>query len=61
VYEKYRSRKWILSIFVLILAAVMALQGKLSGELAQIITVVIGSYNGAQGIIDWAKTRNGMD
>jgi len=58
---KYRSRKWLLTVAVLLIATALSVFGKLSAELTQIITALIVSYNGAQGIVDAVRARNGTD
>ena len=58
MFEKYRSRKWILTLLVLVIATGTALAGKLSGELAQVLTGLVISYNAFQGFVDWKKAGN---
>ena len=57
--KKYRSRKWMLTLSILVVACLFAGFDKLSGELSSVLTGLGVSYNGFQGLIDWQKARNG--
>ena len=50
--EKYRSRKFILSIMVLSATIALAYFEKINGDVALIFTALIASYNVMQGLID---------
>lgn len=55
---KFRSRKWRLTLLVLLIAVVFAGIEKLSPELSNVLIVLAGTYNVGQGIIDWQKAKN---
>lgn len=50
--EKFRSRKFILSLLIMLATIGLAYIGKLNGDVALVFTGLIGSYNVMQGMID---------
>ncbi len=56
--EKFRSRKWRLTLLILFTTIVFAGVNMLSSELANVLTGLGVSYNGAQGVIDWQKAKS---
>jgi len=57
MFEKYRSRKWILTVAVLLATFILVLVGKLTAEASQVFTALVVSYNAFQGFIDWQQSR----
>lgn len=49
--EKYRSRKFMVTVGGVLLASVLAFMGKLTPELSNVILTAIGAYNVANA---WA-------
>lgn len=56
--EKFRSRKWRLTLMILLVAVVFAGCKLLTSELSNILMSLGVSYNAGQGIIDWQKAKN---
>jgi len=56
--NKYRSRKWQLTVAIFLAACVFAGFGKLTSELSSVFASLGISYNGFQGLIDWQKARS---
>ena len=55
--QKFRSRKWILTILILATAVSFSAFGTLSDQLANVLASLGVSYNGFQGLIDWQNAR----
>lgn len=53
--EKYRSRKFILTLLVLAVTVGLAYFDKLNSDVALVLTALIGSYNVMQGMIDKSR------
>ena len=51
-WDKYRSRKFIITLIIIALASVLAYMDKMGGDVALILTACITSYNVSQGWID---------
>lgn len=54
---KYRSRKWRLTLMLLLVAISFAGIDMLSDNLTQILLALGVSYNAAQGLVDWQNTK----
>jgi hypothetical protein len=55
--QKFRSRKWRLTLLVLAVAVIFAAIEMLTDQLSNILMALIVSYNGMQGLVDWQKAR----
>lgn len=55
---KFRSRKWRLTLLVLLTVIVFAGVELLSDNLTKLLIVILGSYTGVQGLIDWQQMKN---
>ena len=58
MFKKYRSRKWQLTIMLLVIAVLFSAFSTLTSELSSLMTALGVSYNGFQGLVDWQKARN---
>ena len=58
MFQKYRSRKWQLTLLVLGIAVAFSAFSTLTSELASVMTGLGVSYNTFQGIVDWQKARS---
>lgn len=56
--EKFRSRKWRLTLMILLIAVVFSGCEILTSELSNILTALGVSYNAGQGIVDWQKAKS---
>lgn len=54
---KYRSRKWRLTLMLLLVAIVFAGIDMLSDNLTKVLLALGISYNTAQGLIDWQSKK----
>lgn len=55
---KFRSRKWRLTLLLLLVTVVFAGVGMLTSELTNMLMSLGVSYNAAQGLVDWQKNKN---
>lgn len=55
--QKYRSRKWRLTLMLLFVAVALTAAELLTDNMTQIIITLGASYNAAQGLIDWQKSK----
>ena len=55
--QRFRSRKWILTILILLTAVSFSAFGTLSDQLANVLASLGVSYNGFQGLVDWQNAR----
>ena len=51
-WEKYRSRKLIVTLIIIASSLVLAYMERMTGDTAMILTACITSYNVSQGWID---------
>ena len=56
-WKKYQSRKWQLTLLVIIATIALAAFDKMTGNVASVFAVVVGSYNVMQGWIDKTKLQ----
>jgi len=57
MYERYRSRKFLITLLVILVATASAMTNHLTSELAQVLTAGITAFNLAQGGIDMMRER----
>lgn len=54
--EKYRSRKFIVTLFCAVSAVALASVGKMSGDVATVLMACVAAYNLGQAYIDGKNT-----
>lgn len=56
---RWASRKFIVTVLAMSATVVVALLGKMTAEFATIMTICVGSYQLAQGAVDYRGKANG--